>query len=91
MKEVMTYTTGSHRGYVSVANRGAETAPHPIPSTLTGLRGNYRWAMAALRRAGCTHYTIAAYQGVPGKGYSNQYCYDVYTGYAEEQASASAC
>ena len=84
MKEVTTYTTGSRRGYIHVADRGAETAQHPIPSTMTGLRGNYRRAMDALRRAGCTHYTIVSYQGVPCKGYSNQYCYDVYTGYADQ-------
>lgn len=30
---------------------------------------------------GATHYTIAHFQGVPRKGYSNRYCFSVYYGY----------
>lgn len=81
MKEITTWTTGSRRGYIRVANRGVETAPQPVPADLHGLRGNIRQALDYLQRRGCTHYTTSNYQGVPCKGYSNQYCYSVYTGY----------
>lgn len=76
-----TYTTGSRRGYIRVTNRGIETAPQPIPADLAGLRGNIRRALDYLQRRGCTHYTVCDWQGVPSKGYSNQYCYSMYTGY----------
>ena len=81
MAEITAYTTGSRRGYICVANRGVETAPQLIPTDLHGLRGNIRRALDYLQRHGCTHYTTCGCQGVPGKGYSNQYCYTVYTGY----------
>lgn len=81
MVEVTTYTTGSRRGYIRVAARGVETDPQPIPADLHGLRGNIRRALDYLQRRGCTHYTVCDWQGVPSKGYSNQYCYTVYTGY----------
>ena len=81
MKEITTYTTGSRRGYIRVAARGVETDPQPIPADLHGLRGNIRRALDYLQRRGCTHYTVCDWQGVPSKGYSNQYCYTVYTGY----------
>lgn len=82
MKEVTTWTTGSRRGYIRVAARGVETAPQPIPADLHGLRGNIRYALDYLQRHGCTHYTAANYQGVPGVCYNTtQYCYTVYTGY----------
>lgn len=83
MRVICEYVTGSSRGYIHVANRGAESDFSPVPDTLSGLQGNYRKAMAYFRGQGATHYTIAGYQGVPGKGYSNQYCYSVYTGYAD--------
>lgn len=78
---VAEWTTGSRWGYIHAADRGVESAPIPLPDTLHGLRGNKRWALEEFRRRGCTHYTVAWYQGVPGKGYSNQYCYAVYYGY----------
>ena len=81
MKVVCEFVTGSRRGYIRVAGRGVESDFYPVPDTLTGLRGNERKAMAYLQAKGAAHYTIASYQGVPLKGYSNQYCYDVYTGY----------
>lgn len=84
MKFVAEYITGSCRGYVRVADRGAETQPERIPEDLTGERGNFRRALAHLRDKGATYYTIANYQGVPDKGYSNQYCYSIYRGYSEE-------
>lgn len=82
MRVICEYVTGSSRGYIRVANRGVESDFAAVSNTLSGLRGNKRKAMAYFRRLGATHYTIAYYQGVPGKGYSNQYCYAVYTGYA---------
>ncbi len=78
---VAVYETGSHYGYVPVAKRGVESDFIPVPATLKGLRGNMRKAMAFLQSHGATHYTKASCQGVPGKGYSTQYCYDIYTGY----------
>lgn len=81
MKAICDYVTGSRRGYICVANRGVESEFCHVPDTLSGLRGNERKAMAYLRANGASHYTIASYQGVPYKGYSNQYCYAVYTGY----------
>ncbi len=84
MKTVCTYTTGSQRGYIRVADRGTESELLPIPSDLHGMRGNDRRAMEYFICKGATHYTVTWYQGVPGKGYSNQYCYKVYTAYNEE-------
>ena len=81
MTYVTSFGTGSRRGYIRVGSRGKESGMTPIPSTLTGIRGNKRKALDWLVRNGCTHYTIAWYQGVPGKGYSNQYCYATYRGY----------
>lgn len=75
------YWTGSRRGYIRVANQGVESTPAEIPESLVGLRGNKRWALWKLKAMGATHYTIKDCQGVPGKGYSNQYCYSIYTGY----------
>lgn len=83
MKTVRTFITGSQRGYIHAADRGMESELHPIPSDLHGLRGNYRWAMESFIRAGATHYAVAWYQGVPYKGYSNQFCYAVYTAYVQ--------
>ena len=77
---ITTYTTGSRRGYIRVAQQGVGSAPIAIPADLTGIRGNLRWALGTFRRKGCTYYTIRHCQGVPGKGYSNQYCYSVYGG-----------
>lgn len=84
LKVRATWVTGSRRGYVHVADRGVESELTPIPATLKGLTGNRRWAMACLRDAGSTHYTVAHYQGVPGKGYSNQFCHTVFNGYKIE-------
>lgn len=82
MEKTNYYTTGSRRGYIRVANRGVETAPAEIPADLHGLRGNKRWALEYLRRHGCTHYTVADYQGVPATCWSTtQYCYSCYYGY----------
>lgn len=81
MKTVGQWRTGSRRGYIHVSDNGVESELHKIPDTLKGLRGNKRWAMVALKQKGATHYTIAHFQGVPRKGYSNQYCYSVYYGY----------
>lgn len=84
MKTVCTYTTGSQRGYICVANRGVESQPCAVPSEIHELRGNTRRAMELCIAKGATYYTVSWYQGVPHKGYSNQYCYAVYTGYNEE-------
>ena len=81
MKAMCEFVTGSRRGYICVAGRGVASDFYPVPDTLSGLRGNERKALAYFQSKGATHYTVASYQGVPGKGYSNQYCYDVYTGY----------
>ena len=81
MKYVIHYTTGSRRGYIRVADQGVETAPAEIPESLAGLRGNKRRALELLKSRGATYYTVCDEQGVPSKGYSNQYCYSVYTGY----------
>ena len=81
MTQIAIFVTGSRRGYVRVAYRGKETHMMPIPSTLKGLRGNHRRALQYFISRGATHYTIASYQGVPTKGYSNQYCFDIYTAY----------
>ena len=79
------YITGSRRGYIPVANRGKQSGRHPVPDSLKGLRGNYRKAMAYMMEHGASYYTIAYYQGVPYKGYSNQYYYTVYTGYTDKE------
>lgn len=79
------YTTGSHRGYVRVSVRNIESEMKRIPEDLTGTRGNYRAAMKYLKQHGSTHYTTEGCQGVPYKGYSNQYCYTIYHGYKEER------
>lgn len=81
MQYVIHYTTGSRRGYIRVADQGVETAPAEIPESLAGLRGNQRRALELLKSRGATHYTVCDCQGVPTKGYSNQYCYSIYTGY----------
>ena len=81
---VCNYTTGSRRGYTPVARRGVESEMKTVPGNLNGLRGNERKAMQRFIVNGATHYTTKSYQGVPGKGYSNQYHYTVYTGYADE-------
>lgn len=81
MKCICDYRTGSRRGYISVVNRGAECDLRPVPDTLEGLRGNERKAMTYFQSMGATHYTCAWFQGVPDKGYSNQFCYCVYYGY----------
>lgn len=81
MQYVTHYTTGSRRGYIRVADQGVETAPAEIPESLAGLRGNQRRALELLKSNGATHYTVCDYQGVPGKGYSNYYCFSVYSGY----------
>ena len=86
MKSISQYVTGSKRGYIHVADREKESEIKPIPETLDGLRGNVLRAMRRLAEAGATHYTVAWDQGVPGKGYSNQYCYATYTGYRAEEA-----
>ena len=52
-----------------------------VPESLEGLKGNELLAMKLFVRHGATHYTLMNIQGVPGKGYSTQYCYTVYTGY----------
>lgn len=83
MKTLCTYTTGSQRGYIRVANRGVESKQLPVPTETEGLRGNIRWAMDLFNVKGATHYTVEWHQGVPGKGYSNQYCYAVYTAYVQ--------
>lgn len=84
MKSVGEWVTGSRRGYIHVANQGVESKPERIPESLYGLRGNHRWALESLSRRGATHYTVAWFQGVPYKGYSNKFQYAVYTGYKEE-------
>lgn len=75
------YVTGSRRGYVKVKERGVESELMPIPKDLKGLRGNAKWSMRYLADQGATHYTVAQYQGVPNIGYSNYYCYAIYSGY----------
>lgn len=81
MKQIGVFVTGSRRGYVRVAERGKETPLMVIPTSLKGLRGNMRKALEYFQSKGATHYTIASYPGVPSKGYSNQYCFDVYRAY----------
>jgi hypothetical protein len=83
-KTVTSWTTGSQRGYIHVADRGHESDIEAIPESLKGVRGNRRRALKALPYSGATHYTVAWHQGVPGKGYSNQYCYAEYIGYVAE-------
>lgn len=83
---IATYITGSSRGYIHVANRGIESALRPL-QPVAGLRGNIRKAMQYFAAKGATHYTVAHFQGVPSKGYSNQYCYAAYYGYKEDTAS----
>lgn len=81
MESTCNWTTGSRRGYVPVKLRDVESELLPIPEDVKGLRGNFRWAMLFFARQGATHYTVKSRQGVPGRGYSNSYCYSVYKGY----------
>lgn len=83
MEKICEFVTGSQRGYIAVARRGVESELFVVPDQLDGLRGNARKAMRYFIDRGATHYTIAWHQGVPYKGYSNQYCYAVYTGYID--------
>lgn len=75
------FVTGSRRGYIPVARDGAEGELIPMPSDISIYRGNIRWALGYFAKLGATHYTITDMQGVPGKGYSKQYCYRVYHAY----------
>ena len=56
----------------------APVNPQPI-----WLRGNERRAMKIMIDNGAEWYTVQYVQGVPGKGYSTQYYYTVYTGYRD--------
>lgn len=82
MKEVCSFTTGSRRGYVRVGERNLYPLLK-VPESLDGLRGNGRKVCRAMMDSGATMYTWYHVQGVPGKGYSTQYYYTVYVGYAE--------
>ena len=84
MEKIAIYVTGSRRGYIPVFDRGVESTPRPVPESLKGYVGNMRKALEKFRNLGCTHFTVCNKQGVPGKGYSNRYCYTVYYGYVEE-------
>lgn len=84
MKYVSTFITGSQRGYVKVQNQGVESEFKEIPEDLYGMRGNIRWALEKFKAKGATHYTVTEYQGVPSRGYSTQYMYREYKGYANE-------
>lgn len=84
MKLAAIYRTGSRRGYIPVLIRGVESTPRPVPVSLNGYGGNMKKALEEFRNLGCTHFTVCNKQGVPGKGYSNRYCYTVYYGYVEE-------
>ncbi len=84
MKKMCSFTTGSKRGYIYVSLQGVESDFFPVPDSLSGLRGNERKAMRYFKNNGVKYYTVAWYQGVPGKGYSNQYCYCVYYGYGDD-------
>lgn len=82
LEEVCSFNTGSRRGYVRVGERDGFPLL-AVPETLAGLRGNERKAMQTMIDSGAKWYTWEYVQGVPGKGYSTQYYYTVYLGYAE--------
>ena len=81
MKTVASWLTGSRMGYIGVNERGVESKLVEIPKSLKGLRGNERWALEYFKQNGAKFYTTTCYQGVPGKGFSKQYCYTVYKAY----------
>lgn len=81
LTEVYRFTCGSELGYVHVDNRGVHAPIEALPKTLEGLRGNFRKFVREALRRGCTHYSLFWQQGVPGKGFSNRYCFRVYIGY----------
>ena len=80
MKEIQTLTTGYRRGYVRVAERGIEENVD-IKSVLEHANKNsnlYRKVKALVDRYGATRVTVCSNQHAN----SSQYCYDIYTGYA---------
>lgn len=81
-KLVCSFTTGSRRGYVRVDER-VSCLFYRVPSTVDGLRGNARKAVKTMLDSGAEWYRVQYVQGVPGKGYSTQYYYTVYTGYRD--------
>lgn len=83
MKQISSFVTGSRRGYIKVAHRLVESEPLPIPEDMQRFSGNKKKALAYLKEKGANYYAVAHSQGVPSKGYSNQYCYSIYYGYAE--------
>ena len=70
------WETGYRRGYVYAKNRGVPSELHPVPKSIKGLKGNFRWAMERCLNRGCTHYYTCEYQHMR----SNQYCFTVYYG-----------
>lgn len=83
MRKVTEFVTGSKRGYIYVALRGKESPMYVLPRNSEGMRGNAKKFVEKFIAAGCTHYTIKRYQGTK-RGYSNNYYYNVYTGYLKE-------
>ena len=81
MQETILFVCGSELGYIPVARRYHCEPVEPVPQTLEGLRGNFRKFVRECHRHGCTQYTMYWAQGVPGKGYSNRFCYRIYKGY----------
>lgn len=70
------FETGLRRGYIRVAER-VESDYKPVPGTVKGLRGNFRWAMEKAQAVGATHYTTENGQ----LWNSSQYCFTVYRFY----------
>lgn len=70
------FDTGLRRGYIRVSER-VESGYKPVPDTVKGLRGNFRWAMEKAQAAGATHYTVENCQ----LWNSKQYCFTVYRFY----------
>lgn len=70
------WETGYRRGYIPAKSRGVPSELHPVPESIKGLRGNFRWAMGEFLNRGCTHYYTCEYQHTR----SSQYCYTVYYG-----------
>ena len=81
LQETYRFTCGSEPGYIPVDERGVHAPIEALPKTITGLRGNFRKFVREALQRGCTGYSVFWQQGVPGKGYSNRYCFRVYIGY----------
>lgn len=81
MKKIVSFETGSSRGYCSVKECGLESDFIKVPDSLKGLRGNFRKAMSLFIDNDCDYYTVAKFPYYR----SNQYCYYVYYGYKKEE------